>query len=247
MKLAVIILTHNEEKNIVDCMQSASFADECLVIDDCSNDGTRELAEAHGARVISHPMTDGFAAQRNFAIEQTTADWIFYLDADERVSDAAAKEIRDLVDNNKVAAYQIKRINIAFGQRMHYGAHKPDWSLRLYPRTAVKWSGLVHEHIETSLPVKKLNGTLDHYTYTDWNKYLEKFNLYTSMMVKKMHAEGQRSSVFKIIFRPIYAFFRAYILKLGFLDGLLGFILSLTHYFYTLMKYVKLYYLPLKH
>ena len=117
--LAVVILTKNEEKNIKDCIASASFADDILVVDSGSQDNTERLVEEAGARFIYHPMgDDGFAGQRNFALEQINTDWVFYLDADERITDAAAEGIQNVVKQNIPAAYNIKRYQIVFGQMM---------------------------------------------------------------------------------------------------------------------------------
>lgn len=245
-KLAVIILTKNEEKNIEDCIRSASFADEIVVIDSGSTDQTQELAEAAGARVIVHPMTEqGFAGQRNYALTQTDASWVCYLDADERITPEAAEDIRAVVKEDALAAYKIKRMNIVFGQLMKYGEHRPDHVVRLFPKNCVKWSGVVHEGpvLGNGVAIKTIKGCLHHYTYTDWNRYFEKFNQYTTLMAEKMQENGRRVSFADILFHPIFAFFRFYILRLGFLDGKQGFIFAVNHYYYTMIKYVKLYYL----
>ncbi|MGL5269363.1 MAG: glycosyltransferase family 2 protein, partial [Selenomonadaceae bacterium] len=142
-KTAVLILTYNEEKNIADCIKSAAFADEVVVVDSASTDKTCEIAKQLGAKVCIHPM-NGFAEQRNFALEQTEADWVFYLDADERLTPQAAEEIQRLT-TEEPSAYEIKRINIIFGQMMRHGEHAPDYSLRLYPRQAIRWEGKIHE------------------------------------------------------------------------------------------------------
>ena len=241
--MAVIILCRNEAKNIVACIQSAAFADETVVIDSGSTDGTQELARENGAKVIDRPMDEnGFAGQRNFALTQTNAEWVFYLDADERILPPAAKEIRDIVAKNEMTACRVKRLNIVFGQLMRFGGHGPDYVTRLFPRKNVTWRGVVHESPQTDLPVKTLKGALEHYTYTDWERYFEKFNSYTTLMAKRMGEEGRRVSFLHIIFRPLYAFFRFYVLQLGFLDGKQGFIFASTHLFYTMIKYVKRYY-----
>ena len=243
MKLAVIILTHNEVRHIEACIESASFADEILVIDDDSTDRTAEIARAAGARVISHPLAGDFAGQRNFALMQTDADWVFYVDADERVNPETEAALRRVMAENARAAYEIKRINVAFGQEMHYGAHRPDYPRRFLPRDAVRWEGLVHERTVSNLPVRRLKGSLLHYTYTDWDQYFQKMNQYATLMAKRRLAEGERPSFLKILFDPPFAFFRSYVIQRGFLDGRLGFILGIFHGFYTMMKYVKLYYL----
>ena len=241
--LAVVILTKNEEANIEDCIKSAMFADEIIVIDSGSTDKTQAKAEALGVKFVLHPMTeDGFAGQRNFALTQTNAKWVFYLDADERITSEAASEIKQVVLQNEKFAYQIKRVNIVFGQIMKYGEHRPDWCQRLFPTEEVHWGGVVHESPHTSLQVKSLKNIMYHYTYKDWERYFEKFNQYTTLMSERMHTQGKRASFADILFHPLFAFFRFYILRLGLLDGKQGLIFALNHYFYTMIKYVKLYY-----
>lgn len=182
LRLAVLIFTRNEEAHIEACIKSASFADEIVVIDSGSIDKTQAIAESMGAKFTAHPMgDDGFAGQRNFALTQTTADWVFYLDADERIQEEAAREIRRIVSDGNPAAYQVERKNIVFGKMMHHGGHRPDFVYRLYPRTAIHWQGKVHEGIETYLPRKTLHNVLLHYTYTTWKQYFAKFNQYTSL------------------------------------------------------------------
>lgn len=243
MRLAVIILTKNEEHNIEGAVKSASFADEVVVLDSGSTDRTREFAERLGARFVVHLMgEDGFAGQRNAALDETDADWVFYLDADERITDEAAKEMMRCVKANEWFAYRIKRMNILFGQVMRHGSHAPDYVMRLFPRTMVRWKGVVHESAITELPVRALKGVLCHYTYTDWDRYFVKFNQYTTLMAKKMEERGKRASFLDILLHPSFAFFQFYVLKLGFLDGKQGFIFALNHFFYTMIKYVKLYY-----
>ena len=241
MRLAVIILTHNEERHIEDCIKSAAFADEILVIDDMSADRTVELACAAGARVVEHALAGDFAAQRNFALTQTEADWVFYVDADERVHEGADEELRRVMAEDARAVYAIKRINVVFGRRMYHGGHRPDYPRRFFPRDAVRWEGLVHERTESDLPVRRLKGSLLHYTYTSWDRYLQKFNQYTTLMAERQHAEGKSASFLKILLDPPFAFFRFYILQRGFLDGRLGFVMAVFHGFYTMVKYVKLY------
>ena len=243
MKLAVSILTHNEERHIAACIERVAFADEILVIDDHSTDRTAELARAAGARVIARALAGDFAAQRNFALTQTDADWVLYVDADERVQPETEAEIARIMAEDVRAVYEIKRINVAFGRRMYYGGHRPDYSQRLYPRMAVHWVGRIHEHVVSDLPIRRMGGSLLHYTYTDWDRYLLKFNQYTTLMAEKRYADGKRASFLKILLDPPFAFFRDYILLRGFLDGRLGFILAMFHGFYTMAKYVKLYHM----
>ena len=241
-RLAVLILTYNEEANIADCIRSAAFADETIVIDSDSTDCTREIAESLGARCVVHPMDEGFAAQRNFALTLTEADWVFYLDADERLAPEAGPELRRCMAEAP-AAWEIRRLNVVFGQLMHHGVHRPDDSLRLYPRTAVHWKGRVHEQAEIQLPIRKMQAVMHHYTYNDWHSYFLTFNKYTSLAAQSLRERGRQTSNSAILLHPIAAFFKAYILKQGFRDGFLGFIMSSMAAFYTMVKYLKLKYM----
>lgn len=240
-KLAVIILTCNEQQNIAACLETVQFADEILVVDSGSTDDTIAIAEKCGARVITHPM-ESFAGQRNFAAEQTDAAWILYLDADERLTADLADEICAIVKKNELVVYDIRRVNHIFGQRMLRGDFAPDWSRRLFPRGKFNWIGIVHEEAKVTVPVKKLKNSFYHYTYQSWRQYFTKIDKYSTLMAKKMQEQGKRASLSDIIFRPPFAFFRAYILKAGFLDGKLGFIFSVFNAYYTFIKYCKRYY-----
>jgi glycosyltransferase involved in cell wall biosynthesis len=241
-RIAVLILTFNEERNIVECMQSVkAFADEIIIIDSGSTDQTIRLATDLGGVCHVHPMTEGFSGQRNFALQQTKAEWVLFLDADERITAEAAEEIRSIVDQGKPYAYEILRRNIAFGQPIQYGGHSPDYSLRLYPRSAIHWQGLVHEQAVVNLPVHRLKHFMWHHTYVSWERYFFKFNQYTSMMAQKMLEQGKKANWSDLLFRPWFGFLKFYILKAGWRDGRIGFILAFFHVFYTLAKYVKLY------
>lgn len=242
-RLAVLILTYNEEHNIADCIGSASFADEVIIIDSGSTDKTLEIAEKLGATCVFHPITEGFAAQRNFALTQTEAEWVLYLDADERLSQEAAEEIGSIVAEGIPAAYQIVRFNVLFGCMVRHGTYSPDCILRLYPRAHIHWEDLVHERPRVDLPVKKLRSHMLHYTYTSWDRYFFKFNQYTSLMAEQMHQKGRKAYITDILLRPLFAFLRGYIFKSGWRDGMTGLIFALLHLFYTMTKYAKLYYL----
>lgn len=240
-RLAVLVLTYNEEKNIRECLESVAFADEMIVVDSGSQDRTLEIAREMGAVCYVHPMTEGFAGQRNFALQQTKAEWVLFLDADERITPEAAVEIRQIAGAGEPYAYEILRRNIAFGKKVRFGGHGPDYSLRLYPRTAINWQGLVHEAAIVSLPVRRLKNHMWHHTYVSWERYIFKLNQYTSMMAQKMHQQGKKASFSDLLLRPWFGFIKFYLLKSGWRDGKVGFLLACFHVFYTLAKYVKLY------
>ncbi len=242
MSLAVLILTYNEALQITDCIRSvADLADEIIVIDSGSTDDTVNLAQSAGARVVHHPMTDGFAAQRNFALTQTTADWVFYLDADERVTPELADELRQIrAQQPGKSAYAIQRRNIAFGQPVNHGVLRPDRVVRIFPRLGLVWEGQVHERPVGDWITSPLHGALLHYTYSDWHRYFLKFNNYTTLWAQEAHARGKRSSWLDAFVHAKVAFVQTYFLKRGFLDGWLGLVLCCFHFAYTLAKYVKL-------
>lgn len=242
MSLAVLILTYNEEKHISACIKSAlDAADEVVVIDAGSTDETVSLAQAAGARVVQRPMDNGFAAQRNFALTQTTAGWVFYLDADERVTPKLATELAKLKKEPAGdTAYAVERRNIAFGQRVNHGVLRPDWVARLFPRQTVQWEGKVHERPVGSWKIDKLSGGLEHYTYMNWQHYFTKFNHYTTLWAEEAYARGKRTSWLGAFLHAKISFVQVYFLKRGFLDGWLGLTLCCFHFAYTMAKYVKL-------
>lgn len=243
-KVTAIILARNEEQHIADCIKSIQCADEILVIDDGSTDKTVVLAEELGAKVISHPLNNDWSQQRRFGIRQATSEWILFIDSDERVSPALNEEIRKVVQGGEKKAYWLSRHNIFHHNSATHGSMRPDKVLRLMPKEGATVEGFVHETFISPFSQDTLKGKLFHYTYDNWTQYFNKFNKYTSAAAEKYHEQGKSCSFWKdIILRPQWAFFKIYILQKGFLDGKIGFILSLYHYMYTVTKYVKLYYL----
>lgn len=244
MSLSVLILAKNEEKNIRDCIKSAQFADEVIIIDDYSTDQTVAIAQELGARVCQRAMDGNWGAQQNYAIDQATTNWIFFLDADERITEKLAQEVLSAVKENKLYAYEVPRMNYIMGKPLRHGGWYPDYGYHLVPRQGVRVEGLVHPQFVHSYPVKKLYHPITHYTYSSWEHYFNKLNLYTKLAAEKNFNKGKRANfLFDIVLRPHIAFLKMYILKSGWRDGKIGFIVAAFHFFYTMAKYVKLYYL----
>lgn len=241
MKLSVLILTYNEERYIGECMKSACFADEIVVIDSGSIDSTLEIAQRMGAKVVTHPLNEGFAAQRNFALTQTDAEWVLFLDADERITPELAEKIQTAMFSGIQACYAIQRRNIVFGHKVKYGVCRSDEVVRLFPRNAVKWAGIVHEKTDSNLPVKRLGAYMYHYTYTSWDRYFIKFNQYTTLWAKGAYERGKRTNPADILLHALFGFIQMIIIKRGFLDGFYGIVLCCFHFSYTMAKYIKLY------
>ena len=245
-KLSVLIIAKNEEKNIGDCIESVkNFADEVLVIDDFSEDKTVEIAKNLGARVIQHAHNQNWGQQKTFAIENAASDWIFILDADERVTPKLAEEIKKiLASDDKNFAYQCARLCYIFGKPIKHGGWFPGYVMRLLPKNGTRAEGVVHEKICHNCTEKNFpeSAYLIHYPYKTWSHQLDKMNTYTNLMAKRMYESGKRTNIFSMFTHPIWAGFRMYFLEGGFLDGLNGAILAAFHCFYTFVKYVKLYF-----
>lgn len=241
--VTVVVLTKNEEQNIVDVVgNSKKLTPNILVIDSGSTDGTVALAEKYGANVQIRAWDDDYSAQRNFALDFVKTDWVLYLDADERMDDELVEEIKKILANNRQALYSFVRKSSAFGKDFNYGVLGLGNVIRLFPTKMIKWVGAVHEGVQSNLPIVKIyKGFIMHYTYSSVEQYLEKMNKYSSIGAEDRKKQGKKVTViFDLVFRPIFAFFKMYILKGGFLEGWLGFMLCVNYANYTFNKYVKL-------
>lgn len=239
--LTVVILTKNEEHNIKEVVINAKkCAEEVLVIDSGSTDKTVEIAKKHGAKVIYRAWNDDFSAQRNYALQNVDTDWILYLDADERLNDELIEAVKNVVVQNSDIQYTIKRKSIAFGRAFNYGVLKPDFVARLFKTKHVKWVNKVHEHPECADKTQILPGYIEHYTYKDWEHWLRKFDQYTTIWAQNAYENGKKVTLCTAILHAFFGFIQMGILKRGFMDGLMGIVMSINHFFYTLMKYLKL-------
>ena len=240
--LSVVIITKNETVNIVDCVKSALFADEVLVLDSGSSDDTVKLAIAAGARVIETGWP-GFGPQKNRAIDASLGKWIFSLDADERISTSLKDEILTAIKENTYDVFDVPRQSLFVSRFMQYSGWRPDRTSRLFKRGAARFTdNQVHEHLKTSVKVGHLNESIIHYSYRDLPTVLDKMNHYSTAGAQDLKAKGKKSSLFSAITHGAWAFFRTYIIKLGFLDGPEGLILAIANAETTYYKYLKLYY-----
>lgn len=241
MSLTIVILTKNEALNIVECVENAKqVTDDVLVIDSGSTDGTVQLAKIAGARVVYRAWDDDFAAQRNFAIENSDAEWILYLDADERLNDELVESIKKALQENKDECYEIKRINHAFGHRFKHGVYGPDTVVRMFKRTHFTYVNKVHEHAECVDVQKRLKGVIEHYTTRTVEERDRKSQQYAMIWAQNAFEKGKHTNVVEAWMHAIGAFVKAYVLQLGFLDGLMGFKVSVQHFLYVYAKYRNL-------
>jgi glycosyltransferase involved in cell wall biosynthesis len=240
--LAILILTKNEQDNIISVIENAKqCADEVIIIDSGSTDDTVQMAQTLGARVTYRVWDDDFSAQRNFAQEQTTADWILYLDADERLNPELIAAVKQAVnENDKTKQYVMERKSVAFGKKFSYGVLYPDHVARMFPRGTVTWVNKVHEHPECKLKAAKLPGHIEHYTYKSWQHWEGKLCLYTTVWAENAFKNGRQISMSGVFAHALGGFFKMFILRRGFLDGWMGTYMCCNHFFYEMLKYLKL-------
>jgi len=242
-KLSAVVIAQNEEDNIRECIQSVSFADEVLVCDGGSTDSTVEVAGDLGATVL-HRDFDGFAAQKNFVVDQAKGPWILSLDADERSTPELTAEIQALLSSQSVGladGYRIPRKNY-FGDRwVRSGGWWPDYNLRLFRKGAGRFvQRQVHESVTVDGRVETLKGAIEHRTYQDLEDFIARMNSYSSLAARQGFEDGKRLKPGDLTLRPIIAFLKMFVLRRGFMDGTIGFQLAVMHAIYTYSKYAKL-------
>ena len=240
LPLSLCVITRDAAELLADCLASATFASEVVVVDSGSRDDTVEIARRCGARVVLHPWP-GFGAQKNFAVGEAAHDWVLCLDADERVTPALVTSIRAAMAKPDAAAYAMARRNRFLGRWLAHGEGYPDWNVRLFDRRRARWSDdPVHEHVVADGPVVRLAGDLLHASAESIDAYMTKQNRYTTLQAEAMHARGERASVVRLVVSPLVRFFRFYVVKLGFLDGVAGFVHIAIGCHNSFMKYAKL-------
>jgi glycosyltransferase involved in cell wall biosynthesis len=236
----VVVITLNCAHQLEDCLKSAAFANELLVVDSGSTDATRAIAEKYGARVI-HQDWLGYGRQKRFAATQARHPWILALDADERVTEALRREIQNELKGPRFHAYEMPRCNRFLGRWLRHGEGYPDLSLRFFHRDHAQWSDdPIHEKVIAPGTVGRFSGDLLHETHTTLTDYLNKQNRYTSLQAEQLHARGQRAGLAKLWLSPFFRFLKFYFLRLGFLDGVPGLVHIVIGCGNSFMKYAKL-------
>ena len=235
------IITFNEAANIEAALASLSWADEIIVVDSESTDRTTEIARKFTSKVIVRPWP-GYIDQKNFAAEQASHEWIFSLDADERVTPELAAEIQAVIAGGTGAAgYRVPRVTFHLGRWMRSTDWYPDYQLRLYDRRRARWSGkYVHESVKADGPVEDLRSELQHFAYRDLAHHFQTMDRYTTLAAKQMFEEGRRAGFLDLMIHPPAAFFRNYVLRGGFRDGVPGLIVSAMNARYVGLKFAKL-------
>lgn len=240
--LSVVVITHNESRHIADCLKSVAFADEWVVVDSGSTDGTREIAESLGAQVVVADDWRGFGIQKNRALALARGRWVLSIDADERVTPELAQAIQAVVAADGPAdGYKLSRISRFCGQWIRHGDWNPDRVLRLFRRGEARFTDdLVHERLVVPGRIDLLKGDLLHDTMPTLEDALTKMNRYSSGRAQDKVQSGKRGSLFAALVHGGWAFVRCYLLKRGFLDGRLGFVLAIYQAEGTYYRYLKM-------
>lgn len=239
--LSVFITTYNNAATLQRCLDSVAWADEVVVLDSYSDDGSLEMARAAGATVAQSPF-EGYGPQKQKALDMTRHRWVLLLDADEALREDAQRVIRGLLqDGPRAAGYALPRIEQMFW-RMQSERSRLNYFLRLFDKTRGHLSTMpVHAAPQVSGPVEKLYAPILHYGEVDIHTKVEKVNHYSTGLVEDKMARGQGFERLRMIVYPPWFFFRAYVLKRQFINGWAGFISSVVGAFYVFLKYAKLY------
>jgi glycosyltransferase involved in cell wall biosynthesis len=240
-KLTVIVITKNEIANIERCLKSVVWADEIIVVDTHSTDGTPEKAASLGARVISRDW-DGYGPTKQAALDLATGEWVLSIDADEEVSKELSSQIQGAIEESGgCTGFVMPRLTNFLGRWIYHCGWYPDPVLRLFRREKGRFdSAQVHEKVMVDGKVGKLSGNVLHYSYPDLDSYFSKFNRYTTMGAQQLASSGIRAGISDLTIRPIIAFIKHYISKRGFLDGAEGFLVSVFSSMAVMVKYAKL-------
>jgi glycosyltransferase involved in cell wall biosynthesis len=238
--LSVVTITLNEAERLERCRCSIEWADEWVVVDSGSRDGTRDLARRLNARVYERDFDD-FSRQWNYAADQARCDWVLVLAADEEVPPGLRDEIAAVLRNvDGPSCYAMRRKNLHFGRWLRYGGQWPDWSYRLFRRGTAKWAGAIHEQLAYAGPAGRLRHPIVHRSFPNLTDWIRKMDRQTTQEARFAAARGQTASWLDVTARPLYWFLRMYVARRAFLDGWGGFLHSACTLVCVFFRYAKL-------
>ena len=240
-QLSVVLITYNEERNIVDCLKSVKWTDEIVVVDANSQDGTVELCLRYTNKIFQRAWP-GFGPQKNFGIDQVTSEWILIVDADERVTPALRDEIREIIKQpGENVGYHIPRRNFWYGKWVRWAGMYPDYQLRLFKKSAGRYNDVaVHENLILNGPTSYLKNPMDHITERRLSDHMKKFMQYTTLAAEEKAKSRKKVSMLDLGLNHVATFLKSYLIRQGFRDGIHGFIVSVLAAMYTFVKYAKL-------
>ncbi len=239
--VSVYVLTFNNRRTIEQCLNSLDWAEELVVVDSFSTDGTYEICQCYTDKTYQRKWT-GHRDQYQYAADLTSQGWIMFVDADEEVPRALADEIRNELKDGAagIDAFFVYRRTFYLGRWIRYGGWYPDGEIRLYQKQKGRWEGGLHAKIVSEGKVKSLRNQYLHYTYRNISDQIQTIDKYSQIAAEDMVREGQRFSLFKLLLHPPFRFIKEYLLKSGFRDGFPGLVIIVSTMFYVFMKYAKL-------
>lgn len=240
-RISFVMVTFNEERNIEECLESAKWGDEIIVVDSFSTDRTVEICKKYTGRVYQRSWP-GFGKQKNFSIEQATMDWTFVLDADERIPEELRGEIEGILaaEETVFSAYRLARKNYFYGHWLRWGGQYPDWQTRLFRKGAGLYDNTEpHEGFIFKGKLGTLKNPLIHYSERKISDHFPKLNNYSSLAAAQRVQTCKKVHGYDLFFRPLINFFQVYFRKQGFRDGIPGFIQAIFKSLYTFVKYAK--------
>lgn len=239
--ISAVVLTKNEEKNIVDCLESVAWCDERIVIDDYSNDRTVDLAKQTGANILQRELDHDFSAQRNFALSHALGDWILFIDADERVPEDLKNEIiYKLSKKQNTDGYYMRRTDFMWGRQLRHGETSHVWLLRLGKKEKGEWKGRVHEEWNVQGKKEWLESSLHHYPHQTLTEFLKEINYYTEIRARELYIQKKQVKKYEIVLYPLAKFIQNYFFRLGLLDGIPGLIMATLMSFHSFLVRGKL-------
>lgn len=241
-QLSVVIITFNEERNIDRCLRSVKeLADEVVVMDSFSTDGTERICREHGVRFIQRAW-EGYSATKNAANASASFDWILSLDADEAPSPRLIQSILELKKKESLSTASFNRLTNYCGSWIRHCGWYPDVKIRLFDRRNTRWVGHIHEELNFSQPVtvQHIEGDLLHYSYYSMEEHYRQAEKFATLSAENMFAKGKKTNGLQLLVKPAFKFFRNYVIKLGFLDGISGYRVCRIAAYETYLKYSKL-------
>jgi glycosyltransferase involved in cell wall biosynthesis len=239
-KLSVFLITRNEAANIAACLESVAWADEIVVLDS-SSDETPAICARYRARVVTSNEWPGFGPQKNRAMDLASGDWLLSLDADERVTPELRAEIEQVLAAPDAEAYEMPRLSSYLGRPMRHGGWWPDHVTRLFRRGAARFNDAkVHESLQVQGRTGRLRNHLVHYSFRTVEQVIAKMDAYSSYAAEGLAARGRSAGLASAVLHGFFAFLRTYVLRAGFLDGRLGFVLAVSNAEGAYYKYIKL-------
>jgi len=240
-KISLVMITYNEERNIQECLETAKWMDEIIIVDSFSTDRTLEICQQYTQRLFQRPFF-GYGKQKNFAIEQAAMDWVFVLDADERIPGDLRREIEEILRYapQEITAYRLARKNQFYGYWLKWGGQYPDWQIRLFRRGA-GWNDDFepHHNFIFNGQLGTMRNPLIHFTERNISDHFPKLNRFTTLAAEHRVKTCRKVHWYDLAFRPLVTFFQVYLRKGGYRDGIPGFIQAVFKSLYTFVKYAK--------